>query len=123
MSILQSAAEHFENNPAPIAITEERKISLDQVYINKDTEELIAVRSIGNEEHNGVVLAGVDNEGVYTAIMLSFVKKEGAYALQVITMSPKFRPDENLAFGLTLSNDEKLLFNFIHKMVPVEGTD
>ena len=123
MSILQSAIENFENNSDLSPITEERKISLDQVYINKDTEELIAVRSIGNEEHNGVVLAGVDNEGVYTAIMLSFVKKEGAYALQVITMSPKFRPDENLAFGLTLSNDEKLLFNFIHKMVPVEGTD
>ena len=123
MSTLPSAIENFEVNAASASITEERKIFLNQVYVNKDSEELVAVRSIGNRENNGVVLAGIDNDGVYTAILLSFVKKQGAYALQVITMSPKFKPDEHLAFGLSLSNGEKFLFNFAHKMVPVEDTD
>ena len=80
-----------------------------RLYVNKDIEGLVAVRSIANTDMEGVVLAGADSEGIYTAIMLSFVKKEGVHALQVVTMSPKFKPDQQLSFGITLSNGEKML--------------
>lgn len=123
MSTLQSAIENFESNNAQPEIPNDKKVFLDQVYVNKDTEELIAVRSIGNEENDGVILAGVDNEGVYSAVLFTFVKKEDVHAIQIVILSPKFRPDNNLVFGLTLSNDEQLVFNFIHQMVPVEGAD
>lgn len=123
MSALQSAIQNFESNNAQPEIPNDRKVFLDQVYVNKDTEELVAVRSIGNEENDGVILAGVDNEGVYTAVLFTFVKKQDVCAMQIVSMSPKFKPDNHLAFGLTLSNDEQLIFDFVHQMVPVEGTN
>lgn len=120
---LQTAIENFENTPGLNYISPERKTFLDQVYVNKDSEELVAVRTIGRQDMEGAILAGVDNDGVYAAILLSFVKKKGVCALQVISMSERFKPNEQLAFGITLSNDEKMLFHFAHKMAPVEGTD
>lgn len=122
MSTLQNALDEFENNTAIPGIDPERKVFLDQVYVNKDSDDLVAVRTIGRKDMEGVVLAGIDNSGAYTAILLTFVKKENVCALQVISMSENFMPDENLAFGISLDNGEKMLFDFTHQMVPVDGT-
>lgn len=116
-----SSAIKFEQYQ-PNHIPSERLKFLQEVSLHKDETELISVCKIGKEENEGVVLAGLDNKQIFHAILISFVKKLDTIALQIITMSPHFKPDDQLIFGLTLSNKQQYVFHFAQPAIPVEGT-
>lgn len=120
--ILLSAIQKFSNSPESAEIRPGRKKFFDTITCKDDKEGLRIIDTIGNEHNNIVILAGKLKDGTIGVVSLSFVRKDGNFAIQVISTIPSFIPSEQVVIGFKFENGKEVLSGFVFPPVNVEGS-
>lgn len=120
--VLQSAIEKFSNSAETGDIRPGRKKFFDTITCRDDLEGLRIIDTIGDEKNNMVILAGKQNDGASGVVSFSFVRKEGYFAIQVISTIAAFIPSEQVVIGFKFENGKEVISGFVFPPVNVEGT-
>ena len=120
--VLTAAVQHFSSSPDSAEIRPGRKAFFDKVGLKDDNDGLRVIDSIGGEKNNMVILAGKLPAGNAGVISFSFVRKDGFFAIQVISTIAEFIPSEQVVIGFKFENGKEVLSGFAFPPVNVEGT-
>jgi len=120
--LLQNAIEKFTHSAETGDIRPGRKKFFDTIVLNDDNDGLRVIESIGSERNNMVILAGKQNDGATGVVSFSFVRKQGYFAIQVISTIPAFIPSEQVVIGFKMENGKEVITGFVFPPVNVEGT-
>jgi len=120
--LLQAAIEKFSHGADSSEIRPGRKKFLDDITCSDDKEGLRMIETIGGERNNMVILAGKQQDGTSGVVSFSFVRKEGFFALQVISTIAEFIPTEQVVLGFKMENGKEVISGFVFPPVEVEGT-
>lgn len=120
--VLETAIERFAHNQATAEIRTGRKKFFDNITCRDDKEGLRIIDSIGGEQNNMLILAGIQSQGGNGVVSFSFVRKEEHFAIQVISTIPAFIPSEQVVIGFKFENGKEVLSGFIFPPVNVEGS-
>ena len=120
--LLENAIEKFRSTADTSDIRPGRKKFFDAITCRDDQEGLRVIDTIGGESNNMAILAGRQHEGSSGVISFSFVRKEGYFAIQVISTLPAFIPSEQLVIAFKFENGKEVISGFIFPPVNVEGT-
>ena len=120
--LLQQAIEKFSHGADSSEIRPGRKKFLDAITCADDKEGLRIIETIGGEKNNMVILAGKDHKGTSGVVSFSFVRKEGYFAIQVISTIAAFIPSEQVVIGFKMENGKEVISGFVFAPVNVEGT-
>ena len=120
--ILQSAIEKFSHTAETGDIRAGRKKFFDTITCRDDKEGLRIIDTIRDERNNMLILAGKQNDGSSGVVSFSFVRKEGYFAIQVISTIAAFIPSEQVVIGFKFENGKEVISGFVFPPVNVEGT-
>jgi|GEM_PF-2304362 len=120
--VLQSAIEKFSNSAETGDIRPGRKKFFDTIACRDDQEGLRIIDTIGDEKNNMVILAGKQHDGTSGVVSFSFVRKQGYFAIQVISTIAAFIPTEQVVIGFKFENGKEVISGFVFPPVNVEGT-
>jgi len=120
--LLQNAIEKFQHSPDSGDIRPGRKKFFNTITCTDDNDGLRIIETIGGECNNMVILAGKQNDGSTGVVSFSFVRKEGHFAIQVISTIPEFIPSDQVVIGFKMEGGKEVITGFVFPPVNVEGT-
>lgn len=120
--LLNNAIHQFKHSSDTADIRPGRKKFFDTITCGDDKEGLRIIETIGGERNNMVILAGRDQTGTAGVVSFSFVRKEGFFAIQVISTIAAFIPSEQVVIGFKMQNGKEVISGFVFPPVNVDGT-